>query len=109
MEKSKLYKIIFQNTNGKIYELFAKQVYQSDLWNFLEVEEMVFTPKSEIVIDPSEEKLKAEFENVKRSFIPLQSVIRIDEVATTVPKNKIISVATKDSKSAVANINTNTI
>ncbi len=80
MSKPALYRISFYN-QGQIYEIFAKQVYQSDLWNFLEVEEFVFDTRSEIVIDPSEEKLKNEFASVKRSYIPMHSIIRIDEVS----------------------------
>ncbi|RVU84814.1 DUF1820 family protein [Leucothrix sargassi] len=79
MNDSRLYKISFINRD-KVYDIFAKQVYESDLYGFLAVEEIVFGNASEIVIDPSEEKLKAEFEGVKRSFIPLHSVVRIDEV-----------------------------
>ena len=79
MNDSRLYKISFINKD-KIYDIFAKQVYESDLYGFLAVEEIVFGNASEIVIDPSEEKLKAEFAGVKRSFIPLHSVVRIDEV-----------------------------
>jgi len=97
MSNQKLYKIIFQKQN-EVYELFAKQVYQSELWNFLEVEEMIFTPKSQIVIDPSEEKLRKEFDGVKRSFIPIQSIIRIDEVDHQSQVSKIISVSSKDKK-----------
>jgi hypothetical protein len=33
-----------------------------------------------VVIDPSEERLKDEFREVKRTYIPLHSIIRIDEV-----------------------------
>ena len=33
-----------------------------------------------MIVDPAEEKLKNEFSAVKRSFIPMQSVVRIDEV-----------------------------
>jgi len=79
MEKSKLFKISYYNQD-KVYELFAKQVYESDLYGFLTIEEIVFGSKSDVVIDTSEEKLKTEFETVKRSFIPMHSVIRIDEV-----------------------------
>ncbi len=79
MEESKLYRISYYNQD-KVYELYAKQVYESDLYGFLTIEEVVFGSKSELVIDPSEEKLKAEFELVKRSFIPMHAVIRIDEV-----------------------------
>jgi hypothetical protein len=32
------------------------------------------------VVDPGEEKLKNQFDGVKRSFIPVHSIIRIDEV-----------------------------
>ena len=33
-----------------------------------------------MVVDPSEEKLKAQFEGVVRSFVPMHSIVRIDEV-----------------------------
>ena len=32
------------------------------------------------IVDPAEEKLKNEFADIKRSFIPMQSIVRIDEV-----------------------------
>ena len=67
---SEIYKITFLN-KGKVYEVFAKQVYQSDLYGFVEVEDYMFDAKTQMVVDPSEEKLKAEFNGVKRSFIPI--------------------------------------
>lgn len=79
MSREALYKVIFLN-NNQVYELFARQIYQSDLYGFIEVEEYVFNEKSAIVVDPSEQKLKHEFAGVKRSFIPLHTIIRIDEV-----------------------------
>ncbi|MEM6486350.1 MAG: DUF1820 family protein [Pseudomonadota bacterium] len=75
-----VYKVIFQNGN-QVVELFARQIYQSDMWGFIEVEEFLFGERSQILVDPGEEKLKSEFNGVQRSYIPLQSVIRIDEVA----------------------------
>ena len=71
--------MIFQNGN-QVFEVFARQIYQSDMWGFIEVEEFVFGERSQIVVDPSEEKLKNEFDGVKRSYIPMQAIIRIDEV-----------------------------
>ena len=68
---------------GQVYEIFARQVYQSELYGFIEVEEFVFDERSQMVVDPGEEKLKLEFQDVKRSFIPLQAIIRIDEVEKT--------------------------
>lgn len=79
VKSSEIYKITFLN-KGKVYEVFVKQVYQSDLYGFIEVEDYVFDERSQVVVDPSEEKLKSEFSGVKRSFIPIQAIIRIDEV-----------------------------
>jgi len=74
-----IYKITFLN-KGKVYEVFVNQVYQSDLYGFIEIEGYVFDEKTQVVVDPNEEKLKSEFSGVKRSFIPMQAIIRIDEV-----------------------------
>ena len=40
----------------------------------------MFGKPTQVVIDPAEDKLRTEFEGVQRSFIPMHSVIRIDEV-----------------------------
>ena len=79
MTSQPVYKVIFHN-NNQVFEVFARQIYQSDMWGFIEVEEFVFGERSKILVDPSEEKLKTEFNGVKRSYIPLQAIIRIDEV-----------------------------
>ena len=79
MSSSPVYKVIFQNGN-QVVEIFARQIYQSDMWGFIEVEELLFGERSQILVDPAEEKLKTEFNGVQRSYIPLHSVIRIDEV-----------------------------
>lgn len=80
MPNSPIYKIIFFN-QGQIFEIYARHIYQSDLYGFIEVEELVFGERSQMLVDPGEEKLKAEFEGVNRSYIPMHSVVRIDEVA----------------------------
>ena len=79
MKTKSVYKIIFAQL-GEIYEVFAKQIYQSDMYGFIEVEEYIFNKDKQLVVDPSSEKLKNEFLKVKRSYIPVNSVIRIDEV-----------------------------
>lgn len=78
-EDAQIFKVIFVN-QGQVYEIYAKAIYQSDLWGFLEVEEFVFGERTQMVIDPSEEKLKAQFEGVIRSYIPMHAIVRIDEV-----------------------------
>ena len=83
MNKSKtIYKIMFMQL-GQIYEIFAKQIYQSDMYGFIEVEEYIFNKSKQLVVDPSTEKLKNEFKGVERSYIPINQIIRIDEVAET--------------------------
>ena len=74
-----IYKVIFHNQN-QVFELYARAIYQSEMYGFIEVEEFVFGEKSQLVVDPSEEKLKTEFASVKRSYIPMHSIVRIDEV-----------------------------
>lgn len=77
--KKRLYKVIFVN-QGKVYEVYARSVSQGDLYGFIEIEELVFGEKSAVVIDPTEERLRNEFDGVKVSYVPIHSVIRIDEV-----------------------------
>ena len=72
-------------SQDKVFEVFAKQIYSSDLYGFIEVEEFVFGERSGLLVDPAEEKLKAEFQGVKRSYIPMHAVIRIDEVEDSGP------------------------
>ncbi len=79
MASNHIYKIIFVN-QGKVYELFARKVSHGALFGFVEIEELVFGERSTVVLDPGEERVKAEFAGVKRSYLPLQSVVRIDEV-----------------------------
>jgi hypothetical protein len=79
MAAEPIYKVIFLNQN-QVFELYARQIYQSDLYGFIEVEEYIFGERSQIVVDPAEERLKSEFAGVKRSYIPMHAIIRIDEV-----------------------------
>lgn len=74
-----MYRVIFYNQN-QVFEVYARAIYQSDMYGFIEVEEFVFGERTQLVVDPSEERLKNEFASVKRSYIPLQNIVRIDEV-----------------------------
>lgn len=79
MASSHIFRIVFVN-QGKVYEIYARKVSHGGLFGFVEVEELVFGERSSVVLDPAEERIKSEFAGVKRSYLPLQSVIRIDEV-----------------------------
>ena len=79
MSKEPLFKIAFMS-QGQVYEVYARSVGQGDLFGFIVIEELVFGERSTVVLDPSEEKIKSEFKNVRRTYLPMHSIIRIDEV-----------------------------
>jgi hypothetical protein len=79
MSDATIYRITFVN-RGDVYEIYARRVTQGGMFGFVEVEELLFGERSKILIDSSEERLKSEFDGVRRIFIPIHSVVRIDEV-----------------------------
>ncbi|NOT11374.1 MAG: DUF1820 family protein [Methylococcaceae bacterium] len=79
MPEKHIYKVVFVNQE-QVYEVFVKNVYQGELYGFVIIEGFVFGEKSSIVVDPTEERLRIEFEGVNRSYIPVQRIIRIDQV-----------------------------
>ncbi len=79
MTKKTVFRITFVNEDT-IFQIYARKICDSELFGFVEAEEFVFGTNTSLVIDPSEERLQLEFSNVKRTFIPMQAIIRIDEV-----------------------------
>jgi hypothetical protein len=80
MTKQRLYRISFTN-QGQVYEIYARSVSHGGLLGFVEVEQLVFGERSTVVLDPGEERLKTEFADVVRTYVPVHAVIRIDEVS----------------------------
>ncbi|MCI4569422.1 DUF1820 family protein [Lysobacter sp. CFH 32150] len=74
-----LYKVTFLN-HGKVYELYARHIASSSLWGFTEVGELVFDVHAGVVVDPTEERLRDEFGNTRVLHLPMQSILRIEEV-----------------------------
>ena len=79
MATARVYRISFMS-QGRVYELYARSVGSADLFGFVEVANLLWSQKSSVLIDPTEDSLKHEFAGVKRFFVPMHSVIRIDEV-----------------------------
>lgn len=79
MASSHIFKIMFVN-QGKVYEIYARKVSQGRLFGFVEVEELTFGERSAVLLDPSEERIKSEFQGVKCTMLPMHSILRIDEV-----------------------------
>ena len=74
-----LYKVTFLNA-GRIYELYAQRVSSGALWGFTEVADLVFDVHTGVVVDPTEERLRDEFGNTRVLHLPMQSIVRIEEV-----------------------------
>ena len=80
MAAKPIYRVVFLN-QGKVYEVYARHVSQTGaLFGFVEIEELVFDARKGVVVDPSEERLRIEFAGVKRTYLPMHYVLRIDEV-----------------------------
>ena len=79
MATERLFRVRFISQD-KIYEVYAQDCYQGDLYGFVVLEDLVFDNNTSMVVDPSEEKLKTEFEGVRQTIIPMHSIIRIDMV-----------------------------
>lgn len=80
MSRKNLFKVIFLHRD-KVFEIFARQVSSSQLFGFLEIEGLMFLEDGGVVIDPTEEKLREEFADTEVLHLPLQSIIRVEEVA----------------------------
>jgi hypothetical protein len=79
MAANHIYRVMFVN-QGKVYEVYARKVSHGSLLGFVEIDELVFGERTSVVLDPGEERIKTEFAGVRRSFLPVQAVLRIDEV-----------------------------
>jgi hypothetical protein len=80
MSSQRLYRVTFLN-QGQVYEIYARGVSHGSMMGFVEIEKLVFGEKTTVLVDPSEEKLKTEFENVERTYVPLHAIVRIDQVS----------------------------
>ena len=77
--EERVYRVTFLN-QGQVYEVYARRVTQGGFFGFIEVEELVFGARSELVVDPTEEGIRTEYGGAKRLFLPLHAVLRIEEV-----------------------------
>lgn len=91
MSSDMLYKITFLN-KGEVFEIHATEVWQSEMLGFIEVADLQLDEESALVIDPSEEKIRNEFKGVTRTYLPMSSILRIDEVVRK-GQNKVTSMS----------------
>lgn len=95
MMTKKLYRVRFLNED-KVYEVYARHVYQGTLYGFVVIEGIVFGENTSVVVDPQEERLKREFDGVQQTYIPMHAVLRIDQVE----KQGVAKISTVEGKIA---------
>ena len=72
------YRISFSSEN-ELYQVCARHVSTSDLYGLIELGEFIF-PESRLVYNPGEERLRREFEGIRRTWLPYHAIVRIDEM-----------------------------
>jgi len=100
MTKKRIYRVVFAGQD-KVYELLVHQLFQSDMVDFLEVEDIIL-PDDSLANDPLIQKLLHDFSNVKRCYIPMHAILRIDEL-----EEKIVNVSNiveLDSSQSINNV-----
>ena len=79
MAKKSIFRIMF-TSQGKGYEIYARKISQGEMYGFVEIEDILFGERTNLVVDPSEEALRREFSGIKKMHVPFHSISRIDEV-----------------------------
>ncbi len=100
MTRKKTYRIFFAS-NGKAYELYARQVASADIYGFVEISGLLFGETASVLLNPAEESLKKEFEGVDRILLPYHQVSRIDEVDRE-GRGKVVALPVAESSSESA-------
>ena len=60
MPQKHLYRVSFVQQN-KLYEIYAREVSHAAMMGFVEIGGLVFGERSQVLVDPAEEQLQAEF------------------------------------------------
>lgn len=76
-EEKLLYRVIFTEKD-RVRTLYAHYVSEETMMGFIEVDQLVFSAQAEQEAEAL--ALKDEFQGVERIYLPLQVILRIDEV-----------------------------
>ncbi len=101
---SPLYRVQFISS-GERYELFVRELMTSNVFGFIEIADFVWDKHTQLVLDPSHERLKDEFADVERTYVPMHNVLRIDQVKKQ-GSAKITPLSDKSTRDKVTSINT---
>lgn len=77
--KKQIYRVRFMSQD-KLYEVYAERVFQGEMYGFVCLEGLIFDERSALLVDPSQERLRSEFEGVTTTIVPMHAIVRIDAV-----------------------------
>lgn len=78
-KRKPIYRVRYQSED-KVYELYAEELDTTSMFGFVEVGSFLWGRRSSVIVDPSEQSLRHEFDGVKRTYIPYHCIRRIDLV-----------------------------
>jgi len=88
------YRVTFTNEtseNEELYQVCARNVSASDLYGLVELSDFIF-PENKLVYSPAEERVRKEFGDIRRTWIPFHAIVRIDELPeSTESEIKVVS------------------
>jgi hypothetical protein len=73
------YRVTF-TSDQELYQVCARHVSASDLYGLIEIGDFIFAD-SGLLYNPGEERLRREFEGIRRTWLPYHTIVRIDEIA----------------------------
>ncbi len=88
------FRVIFTDENRKPVTVYAKEVTSSML-GFIEISQLFFPDISDIIVTPDDDKVSNMFKNVKTIYLPINQIVRIDELNID-KKAPVISIVNKD-------------
>ena len=78
-EKESLYRVSFI-LKEEIYEVCALGIANSNLFGFVEIDELVWDAEPSTIIDPAKERVREKFKEVACIFVPVHAILHIDLV-----------------------------
>ncbi|MFC3192934.1 DUF1820 family protein [Marinicella sediminis] len=79
-KQPKLFRINYINQQ-QVYEIYARQISTDQLLGFMSITDIQFDHRDALVIDPVEEQLKSEFKDVEVLHVPIQQIIKVEQVS----------------------------
>lgn len=75
-----VYRVHYAKEKEPLCEILARQVGPADILGFIEISDFVAPRPSGRILRPDADRVEREFEGVRRTFVPISDVRRIDAI-----------------------------